>query len=220
MTDTAPASPASPASPSPTCADPFEVPVTDEDVAAVAPYRRVRIDGDACIAPSASIVGDAEIGPDVTVLFHASIRGDYESHIVIGAGSNVQEGCSLHVDKGSSLVVGRRVIIGHNATVHGCTVRDGALIGMGATIMNDAVIGEDAVIGAGALVTERKQVPPRAVMVGVPAKCVRTLTDAEVEKNRTDGRYYIALGRALVRDGVLYKGSDLPHDLPEITLAE
>lgn len=185
----------------------------------IAPYRRAYIDDEARIAPSASIVGDVHIARDVTVLFHASIRGDYESSIRIGEGSNVQEGCSLHVDKGSSCTVGKDVIIGHNATVHGCTVHDGALIGMGATIMNDAVIGEDAVIGAGALVTERKEVPPRAVMVGVPAKQVRTLTDEEVAKNREDAHYYVAIGKAMVRDGVLLEGRDVPYDLREITRA-
>lgn len=184
----------------------------------IEPYHRAIIHPEARVAPNASIVGDVVLDRDVTVLFSAVIRGDYESSIRIGEGSNVQECCSLHVDKGSALRIGRGVIVGHGALVHGCTVEDGALIGMGAIVMNDAVVGKDALIGAGALVPEGKIVPERAVMVGVPARQVRTLTDEEVEKNHEDARYYVAIGKQLARDGIVYTGADLPRDIPTIAV--
>ncbi len=183
-------------------------------------YKRVKLDPECRIAPTAAVVGDVTLGRDVTVLFGAAIRGDYGEAITVGEGTNVQEGCSLHVDLGSPLTVGKRVIIGHNATVHGCTIEDGALIGMGAIIMNHAVIGEGAVIGAGALIPEGKVVPPRAVMVGVPAKQIRTITDEEARVNDVDAQTYIDAGKQMEREGILISGASMPRNIPHITLQE
>ena len=149
-------------------------------------YRHVKMHPEARVALNATVIGDVELARDATVLPEAAIRADYGERIVIGEGSDVQEGCSLHVDAGFPLTVGRNVIIGHNATVHGCTVEDGVLIGMGAIVMNGVHVGKEALIGAGALVPEGREVPPRAVMVGVPAKQIRTLTDEEVAQNAAE----------------------------------
>lgn len=183
-------------------------------------YKRVKLHPECRIAPTAAVIGDVTLGKDVTVLFGAAIRGDYGEAICVGEGTNVQEGCSLHVDLGSPLSIGKRVIIGHNATVHGCTIEDGALIGMGATIMNKAVIGEGAVIGAGALIPEGKVVPPRAVMVGVPAKQLRTITDEEAAVNDVDAQTYIDAGKQMEREGILISGANMPRNIPHITLAD
>lgn len=106
-------------------------------------YRHVKMHPEARVALNATVIGDVELARDATVLPEAAIRADYGERIVIGEGSDVQEGCSLHVDAGFPLTVGRNVIIGHNATVHGCTVEDGVLIGMGAIVMNGVHVGKE-----------------------------------------------------------------------------
>jgi carbonic anhydrase/acetyltransferase-like protein (isoleucine patch superfamily) len=130
------------------------------------------------VAPDAHVVGHVILDEDVGIWFGAVIRGDNEP-IRIGARSNIQEGAMLHSDAGFPLTVGRDVTVGHHAILHGCTIGDGSLIGMGATVMNGARIGAGSIIGAGALVTEGKEIPERSLVMGAPAKVIRTL-DAEV----------------------------------------
>ena len=136
-------------------------------------------DGSAWIAPSADVIGDARLGDAVSVWFGAVIRAD-NTPIVIGARTNIQEGAMLHSDPGSPLTIGEGVTVGHHAILHGCTIADNVLIGMGATVLNNAVIGADSLVGAGALVTEGKVFPPGSLIVGVPAKAVRTLTPEQI----------------------------------------
>lgn len=126
------------------------------------------------IAPNAYVIGDVTLGSDVGIWFAATIRGDNEP-ISVGNRSNIQEGAVLHSDPGSPLMVGSDVTIGHRAIVHGCTIGDTSLIGMGATILNNARIGRNCIVGANALVTEGKEFPDYSLIVGVPAKAVRTL---------------------------------------------
>ena len=133
---------------------------------------------DAYVAESATVLGRVTLGPKASVWFSASVRGDNDA-IVIGAGSNVQDGAVLHVDPGFPMKIGERVSIGHQAMLHGCTVGDGALIGIQAVVLNGAVIGEQSLVGAGALVTEGKQFPPRSLILGAPAKRVRELSEEE-----------------------------------------
>lgn len=130
------------------------------------------------IAPSADVIGQVVLGDRATVLFGAVLRGD-NSPITIGAETNVQDGAVLHSDEGAPLAVGARVTIGHRAVLHGCTIGDEVLIGMGSTILNRAVIGRGSLVGAGALVTEGKVFPPGSLILGSPAKAVRTLTEEE-----------------------------------------
>ncbi|WP_174273570.1 gamma carbonic anhydrase family protein [Sphingomonas bacterium] len=150
-------------------------------------------DGSAWIAPSAELIGDVRLGEDASVWFGAVIRAD-NTPILVGPGTNVQEGAMLHSDPHAPLTIGSGVTIGHHAILHGCTIGDDTLIGMGATILNEAVIGAECIVAAGALVTERKTFPPRSMIMGAPAKVVRALEDAEVAAIRASAKSYA--GRA------------------------
>lgn len=146
------------------------------------------------IAPSADVIGDAQLGAGVSVWFGAVIRAD-NTPIRIGANTNVQEGAMLHSDPGAPLTIGAGVTVGHHAICHGCTIGDNVLVGMGATVLNNAVIGDDCLIGAGALVTEGKYFPPGSLIVGVPAKAVRLLSAEAIEGLRLSARAYAARAR-------------------------
>ena len=132
------------------------------------------------VAPSADVIGDVKLGSRTSVWFNATIRGDIH-WIRIGAESNVQDNAVIHVTTETGPTrIGNRVTIGHSAVVHGCTIEDNVLIGMGAIILDNAVIGKNSVVGAGALVTARTIIPPGSMVLGSPAKVVRSLTDDEV----------------------------------------
>ena len=138
-----------------------------------------RLDPTVWLAPSADIIGDVTIGEHSSVWFATVVRGDVH-WIRIGAYTNVQDGSVLHVTNGRSpLAIGSRVTIGHKVCLHGCTIEDDCLIGMGAVILDDAVIGSGSVVAAGALVTPGKKFPPNSLIMGSPAKVVRTLTEEE-----------------------------------------
>lgn len=140
--------------------------------------QRPTIAADAWIAPSADLIGDVHLDALASVWFGAVIRAD-NTPIRIGARSNVQENAVIHSDPGAPCTVGEDCTIGHQATLHGCTLGDRVLIGMGAIILNRAVIGDDCIVGAGALVTEGKIFPPGHLIVGSPARAVRALDDAQ-----------------------------------------
>ena len=143
----------------------------------------------AWVAPSADVIGDARLGAGASVWFGAVIRAD-NTPIIVGEGTNVQEGAMLHSDPGAPLSVGAEVTVGHHAILHGCTIGDRVLIGMGATVLNRAVIGEDSLVGAGALVTEGKEFPAGSLIVGVPARVLRTLRPEEVAGLRLSAAHY------------------------------
>ena len=142
------------------------------------------------VAASATIIGQVSLGAGCSVWPQAVLRADNEP-IHIGAGTSIQDGAVLHNDPGFALVVGTGVTIGHQAMLHGCTIGDGSLIGIKAVILNGAVIGRNCLVGAGALVTEGKVFPDRSLIVGVPAKVVRLLTDADIEKISAGARGYV-----------------------------
>lgn len=123
----------------------------------------------AFIAPGAVVVGRVEVGPGASVWFNAVIRGDTE-RIVVGAGTNIQDGAVLHADPGDPCILGPNVTIAHHAVVHGCTIEEGALIGIGAVVLNKAKIGAGAVVAAGAVVTAGTEVPAGMLAMGIPAK--------------------------------------------------
>jgi carbonic anhydrase/acetyltransferase-like protein (isoleucine patch superfamily) len=131
-------------------------------------------------APSADLIGEVRLGPRASVWFGAVIRAD-NTPILIGEESNIQDGAVCHSDPDAPLVIGVRVTVGHQAILHGCTVKDGALVGLGARVLNGAVIGEQCLVGAGSLVTEGKAFEPRMLIVGSPARAIRALSDQEVE---------------------------------------
>ena len=132
-------------------------------------------DGNYFIADTASVIGKVRLKPGASVWFGAVLRGDNE-WIEVGEGSNVQDGSTCHTDAGFPLTIGKNCTIGHNTILHGCTVEDGALIGMGSIVMNGAKIGRGAVVGAGSVITEGKQFPKYSLIIGSPARVIRTLT--------------------------------------------
>ena len=143
------------------------------------------------VAPDAHVIGRVRLGADVGVWFGAVLRGDGEP-LEVGERSNVQEGAMLHADPGFPLVIGPDVTVGHHAILHGCTVGAGALVGMGATVLNGARVGAGCIVGANALVTENKEFPDNSLIVGAPAKAVRTLDGAAAEKLRASAAHYVA----------------------------
>lgn len=181
-------------------------------------YRQVTVHPKSRIAPNATLVGDVEVAENATILFNATLRGDYGSRIVVGEGSNVQENSCLHLDYDQDCIIGRGVTIGHGAVVHGCTLEDNVLVGMGAVVMNGAVIGANSLVAAGALVTEGTVVPEGSLVVGVPAKVRRPLTPEEIEGNRVAAEGYAAIGLDLAEQGILYWGADIPADARTIAL--
>lgn len=146
---------------------------------------------DAWVAPGARVVGRVSLAAGASVWFGAALRGDNEP-IEIGPGANIQENAVLHTDPGFPLRVGRHATIGHGAIVHGCTVEDGALIGMGAIVLNGAWIAEGCLVGAGALVTEGKRFEPGSLIVGSPARAIRTLDAAARNALIETARRYVA----------------------------
>lgn len=148
------------------------------------------------IHESAVIIGNVTLGRDASVWPTAVLRGDSDT-IVIGDETNVQDGTVIHVDPGVPVRVGHRVTIGHRAVIHGCTIEDDCLIGIGAIVLNGAVIGAGSVVGAGAVVREGTVVPPGSLVLGVPAKVVRPVDDAQRERIHHGARAYVQKIRAL-----------------------
>ncbi len=133
------------------------------------------------LAPTASVIGDVVLADDVSIWFNSVVRGDCH-FIRIGARTNIQDNCAIHVTQGTHpTVLEEEVTLGHGAIVHGATVRRGALIGIRATVLDGAEIGESAFVGAGSLVTPRTVVPARTLWLGAPAQLARQLSEAEVE---------------------------------------
>lgn len=151
------------------------------------------------VAPDAHVIGQVHLGADVGIWFGAVLRGDNEP-IRLGEGTNIQEGVMIHVDPGYPVEIGKGCTIGHHAIIHGCTIGDNSLVGMGATILNGAKIGNNCLVGANALVTEGKEFPDNSLIVGSPAKAIRTLDDSAVEGLRRSARNYIANWQRFRRD--------------------
>ena len=149
--------------------------------------------GNYFIADNASVIGKIRLLDSASVWFGAVLRGDNE-WIEIGEGSNVQDNCTCHTDKGFPLTIGKNCTIGHNVILHGCTIEDGALIGMGAIVMNGARIRRGCVVGAGAVITEGKEFPERSLIIGAPARAIRTLEPAQVEAMTRGAGFYVANG--------------------------
>lgn len=160
------------------------------------PYiPRPSIDPTAVIAPGAHVHGRVTIGKEAFILFGVVIRAEFD-RIEVGAQTNVQDNSVLHCDEDIPCIVGERVTIGHSAVVHGATVGDDALIGIGARVLNRSVVGEGSLIAAGSVLPEGKVIPPWTLAMGVPAKPVRELTEAEIEKNREGVDHYMSLAVA------------------------
>ncbi|BBH69233.1 gamma carbonic anhydrase family protein [Actinoplanes sp. OR16] len=148
----------------------------------------------AWIAPGAVVAGRVTLGPDTGVWYHAVLRADMDA-ITVGAGTNLQDGVVVHADPGFPATIGAGVSVGHRAVLHGCTVEDDVLIGMGAIVMNGARIGTGSIVAAGALVPEGTRVPPGSLVLGMPAKVRRPVTDPERESIAVNAQAYVELLR-------------------------
>lgn len=152
----------------------------------------------AWVADSAEVIGDVELGPDASVWFGAVVRGDTE-RIRIGRNSNVQDLSVLHADPGKPLSIGDNVTIGHQVMLHGCTIGDNSLIGIQAVVLNDAKIGRNCIVGAGSVVTEGKEFPDNSVIMGAPAKVVRTLDEEAARRIAEGSVHYLENARRFAR---------------------
>ena len=145
----------------------------------------------AWVADNAQVIGDVQMAPDSSVWFSSVVRGDTAT-IRIGEGTNIQDGSVLHADVGMPLTLGKHVTVGHMVQLHGCTVGDESLIGIGAIVLNGARIGKNCLVGAGALVTEGKEFPDHSLIIGTPAKAVRTLGPDDIAKLEHSAANYTA----------------------------
>lgn len=157
-----------------------------------------QIDPTAFIAPTAVLYGDITVGARAVIMFGTVIRAEL-APVSIGAESNIQDNCVFHVDTGFPLHLGSRVTVGHAAVVHGATVRDHCLVGIGARALNGSVLGEGAWLAAGSILTEGKTIPPWTLAMGVPAKPVRDLTEAEISAQSEGVDVYLTLGATYAR---------------------
>ena len=142
------------------------------------------------VAPNATVLGNITIGAESSVFFGAVIR-DEHSRVEIGQRTNIQDNCVLHNDAAFPLVVGNDCTVGHGVILHGCTVGDNTLVGMGAIVLNGAVIGRDCIIGAGAVVPQNAVIPDGSLVLGMPGKVRREVTEAEMAENLDSARRYV-----------------------------
>ena len=142
------------------------------------------------IAEGAVVKGKVQMGEDVSIWYNATVRGD-SAEIKIGDRTNVQDNAVIHVDTHYPTTIGNGVTIGHGAIVHGCTVGDNTLIGMGAIVLNGASIGENCIIGAGALIPQNAVIPDGSLVVGMPGKVRRSVTEEEIATNRASAQMYM-----------------------------
>ncbi len=163
----------------------------------ILPYKGVmpKIESSAFVAPSASIIGDVEIGADSNIWYGCVLRGDVND-IKIGARTNIQDGTIIHVTTNfSGTFVGDDVTVGHNAILHACRIEDFGFVGMGACVMDGAVVEGQAMLAAGALLTPNKRVPSGQLWAGSPAKYMRDLTEKELDYIKWSAPHYVELGQ-------------------------
>ena len=152
----------------------------------------------AWVADSAEVMGHVVLGDNANVWFGAVLRGDNEP-LVIGRNSNVQDLSMIHSDLGVPTTIGENVTIGHQVMLHGCTIGDNSLIGIQAVVLNNAKIGRNCIVGAGSVVTEGKEFPDNSLIVGAPAKVVRTLDEAAVARLRGNAQHYVDNARRFAK---------------------
>ena len=162
----------------------------------IAPYagKSPRIHPTAFVAPGACLIGDVEIGPHASVWYNCVLRADL-NRIVIGAGSNVQDGTVIHVEPDWPTLIGEDVLVGHMAILHACTVEDRAFVGMGSVTMDGARIGSGALLAAGALLGPGKSIPPRELWAGRPARPMRAIGDVELARMAAQTALYRELAQ-------------------------
>ena len=142
------------------------------------------------IAPDATVIGDVQMAKDSSVWFHCTLRGDNEP-IILGEGTNIQDNSVIHTDPGFACTIGKFVTVGHMAMLHGCEIGDGSLIGINSVILNGAKIGKNCIIGAKALITENAVIPDGSMVMGIPAKVKRELSEEEQQLPTLNSKFYV-----------------------------
>lgn len=150
------------------------------------------------VAPNATVIGDVVLGPKSSVFYGAVLRGDI-ARIRVGEGSNIQDNCTVHLADDLDAIIGDWVTVGHAAIIHACTIEDECLIGMNATILDGARVGARSLVAAGAVVTPRTVIPPGSMVVGAPAKVLRTLSEEEQAKLKGWAEKYVSVSAAHAR---------------------
>ena len=164
------------------------------------PGHKPRIHPGAWVDPAALVIGDVELAEGASVWPFAVVRGDEGQYIRIGRNSNVQDNSVVHVTPENPCIIGDGVTIGHRAVVHGCTIGNTVRIGIGAIVLSGAVVEDNAQVGAGALVPQGKVVSAGTLVMGVPAKLIRQMSEAELEDIRWNAREYLELWQQSYRD--------------------
>ena len=159
-----------------------------------------KIDPSAYIADGVRILGDVMIGKNASIWYNCVVRGDAD-RIEIGENTNIQDGTIVHVDHGVPCLIAKNVGVGHNAILHGCVIKEGALIGMGAILLSGSEVGEGAVIAAGALVTEGQKIPPRTVWAGIPARQIKEVPKEMEDPGLMNSREYVKVYTPMHRKG-------------------
>ena len=163
---------------------------------------KVRKEKDVFIAPNATVIGNVSLGAQSSVWFGAVLRGDGDS-ITIGERTNIQDGSIIHVDPGFPVEIGNEVIVGHAAIVHGAKIGNNTLIGMRSTLLNGVVVGDWCIIGAHALLTEGMQIPDYSVVMGAPAKIVKTLSEEQKQKVKRNAEVYVELAAKYLNSEIM-----------------
>ena len=151
--------------------------------------KKPKNSGENWVAPNATIIGDVTLEKNTSIWFNAVLRGDCEN-IIVGEGSNVQDGSVLHTDPGYPLIIGKNITIGHMVMLHGCSIGDNSLIGIGAVILNNVKIGKNCIVGAKALITENKEIPDNSLVVGSPGWVIRMVTEEEKKAISENTKHY------------------------------
>ena len=158
-----------------------------------------KIDDTVYIAEGARILGDVVLHENVNIWYNATLRAD-ENQIEIGKSSNVQDSAVIHLSENSKVIIGENVTVGHSAIVHGAIIEDNVIIGMGATILDNAVLGKNSIIAANALVSKDKIIPEGSLVIGVPGKVIRKLTEEEIEDNIRNAKKYVNNAKANIEN--------------------
>ena len=173
------------------------------------PYKGVmpRIGKNVFIAENAFVIGDVELGDHASVWYGAVLRGDF-APIVIGSHTSIQENCVVHTDHGYPSQVGSHVTTGHTAVIHGASVGNHCIIGMGALLLNGATVGDESIVGAGAVLAEGKEFAPRSLILGVPGKVLREVTEQEIERIYSNAETYLGYAREYLEARGQYEQED------------
>ncbi len=153
------------------------------------------------VAPSADIIGHVILAENTSIWFNATLRGDLEP-VRVGRGSNVQDCCTVHTDKGFPVIIGENVTIGHNSVIHGCEIGNGTMIGMGTVILTGAKIGHNCLIGAGALVTGSMNIPDGMLVLGSPAKVIKALGKRDTDSILENSMHYLHRKDEYLKQGI------------------